>query len=172
MDLWNPNANIAVRPTEETDVFTLADNLREDDVQEVRDISGLDPLAALGYGFVESDRCLTILFKGVPAGMMGVVPSKQAENPRLGHVWLLGSEQLALFSHSIVRYARPWLRELVAGYDVIGNLVSLRNPAHVRFLTHIGARIVERHREYGPGKVPALQFVFDADDLQEIPPSV
>lgn len=172
MDLLSPNKDIAVRESLPADVYTLAANLRDDDVQEIRDMSGLAPLAALGRGYVESTRCFTILYKGTPAGMMGVVPSEQADNPKLGSVWLLGSEQLALFGFSLVKYARAWLRELMVGYDVVGNVVSARNPAHVRFLKHIGATVVATHNEYGVGKVPVYEFVFTTEDLQEIQQNV
>lgn len=169
VDLKAPNDNIRVRPSEAADVFALAACLREDDEQEVLDMSGRSPEDAIGLGFVESTKCFTILWKGTVAGMMGVVPSLECDCPRLGTVWMLGSDQLALFGFSLVKYARAWLRELIDGYDVIGNLVSARNPAHVRFLKHIGARVVKAHDACGPGKVPAYEFVFDSEDLKETP---
>jgi len=169
VDLFAPNRDVTVRPSVAADVFALAANLRRDDEQEVADMSGKNPVEAIGAGFVESSKCFTILWKGCVAGMMGVVPSDRCSDPRLGTVWMLGSEQLALFGFSLVKYSRAWLRELIDGYDVIGNLVSARNPAHVRFLKHIGARVVARHPDCGPGHVPAYEFVFDHDDLKETP---
>ena len=168
-NLLTPNRDIVVRPSVAADVFALAACLREDDEQEVLDIGCSDPVEAIGKSFVESSKCFTILWKGSVAGMMGVVPSEQNENPKLGVVWMLGSDQLPLFGFSLVKYARAWIRELIAGYDVLGNLVSARNPAHVRFLKHIGARVVKVHDDCGPGHVPAYQFVFDSDDLKETP---
>jgi hypothetical protein len=169
LDLFAPNKDITVRPAVAADVFALASNLRQDDEQEVADMSGKDPVEAIGQGFVESSKCFTICWKGAVAGMMGVVPSEQNDNPRLGIVWMLGSEQLALFGFSLVKYARAWLRELIDGYDVVGNLVSVRNPAHVRFIQHLGGRIVKRYDACGPGQVPACEFVFDSEDLKETP---
>lgn len=168
-DLFAPNRDIAVRVAVAADVFALAANLRQDDEQEVKDMSGKYPVEAIGQGFVESSKCYTITWKGAVAGMMGVVPSPQDDNPRLGVVWMLGSEQLALFGFTLVKYARAWLRELIDGYDVVGNIVSGHNPAHVRFIKHIGGRIVRRYDECGPGRVPAYEFVFDSDDLKETP---
>lgn len=171
-NLLTPNKDIAVRPAEAADVFALAANLRDDDEQEVADMTGRDPVEAIGEGFVESTKCYTILWKGSVAGMMGVVPADKGADTRLGMVWLLGSDQLALFGFSLVKYSRAWLRELIVGYDMVGNLVSARNPAHVRFLKHIGARVVATHDAVGPGKVPAYEFVFAPEDLQETPPRV
>lgn len=167
--LLTPNQNIEVRPSVESDVFALAAILRDDDAQEVRDVTGQTPVEALGEGFVESTKCFTILWKGMPAGMMGVVPSDKSADSHLGMVWMLGSDKLALFGFSLVKYARAWLRELLDGYDLVGNLVSARNPAHVRFLKHIGARIVTVHTHVGPGQIPAYEFVFGPEDLKETP---
>lgn len=169
-DLFAPNKDITVRPSVAADVFALAACLREDDEQEIRDMTGQEPVEAIGEGFVESSCAYTILWKGTVAGMMGVVPSREPDAPaRLGLVWMLGSDSLALFGFSLVKYARAWLRELIEGYDVVGNVVSAHNPAHVRFLRHIGATGWALRDECGVGRVPAYEFVFTAEDLQETP---
>ena len=169
MTLATPTPNIAIREARGSDVNDLAPRLRSDDLEEIRALSGRPALAVLGEAFVESEKCFAVEYKGRVAALMGVVPSPHCQNPRLGVVWLLGSDDVAIFGYSMTKWARSWLRELIQGYDVLGNIVSESNVTHVRFLRRIGARIVAGHENVGSGKVTALQFVFSIEDLQEPP---
>jgi hypothetical protein len=169
VDLLSPSPDLTVRPTVGEDVFDLAPRLRQDDVQEILDMTGMDPLAALGSAYVESARCFTVVYKGRVTALMGVVESQHCTDPRLGIVWMLGSDDVSLFGFSMTKYARAWLRELCAGFDVVGNLISECNVMHVRFLKRLGARIVKGYENYGPGQVTALEFVFTSEELQEPP---
>lgn len=169
MSLTAPTSDLVVRKAIGADVVALAPVLREDDLQEIRDMSGRDPLMCLAEAYIESERCYTVLYKNEVAAMMGVVRSPHCTDPALGIVWLLGSDKVALFGFSFTKWARAWLRELIEGFDVVGNLVSEDNVAHVRFLKRIGARIVKGHQDFGPGRVCALEFVFTKESLQENP---
>ena len=169
MDLLSPSPDLVVRPATGDDVHDLAPRLRQDDLQEIADMTGLAPLEALGMAFVESNRRFAIVYKGRVSAIMGVVESPHCTDPRLGIVWMMGSDDVALFGYSMTRYARAWLLELCDGYDVVGNLVSEANVTHVRFLKRLGARIVRGYEDYGPGHVTALEFVFTLESLQESP---
>jgi hypothetical protein len=169
MSLTAPTSDLSVRKSVGADVVALAPILREDDLKEIADMSGRDPLQCLAEAYVESEKCYTVTYKGEVAAMMGVVRSPHTADPALGVVWLLGSDKVALFGFSFTRWARAWLLELIDGFDVVGNLVSEDNVMHVRFLKRIGARIVKAHQDCGPGKVCALEFVFTRESLQENP---
>ena len=166
MSLESPTSDIVVRRAVGPDVFALAPILRQDDLDEIRDMSGAPPLHALRDAYIESEKCFTVLYKGEVAAMMGVVRSKHCDtNPALGIVWLLGSEKIALFGFSFTKWARAWLKELARDFTLVGNLVSEQNISHVKFLRRIGAKIVAGHDNFGPGRVTALEFVFSSEDL-------
>ena len=153
-----PVPGIVVRPSTNEDVQYLAHHLRKDDLNEITASTGRTPVMALGYGLVNSERCMTVEYRGKPAAMFGVVPS-QTHNPRLGAVWMVGTDEIPMFTTTFLRQSKAWLDEVSRGYDVVGNFVDERNVSHVRWIKWMGFTVVARHDQYGAAKLPFLEFV-------------
>ena len=75
-----------VRPSVLKDVAIVAENMRKEDIDEVKAQTGACPKGGLLYAYFMSKPCLTVINrKGELMAMGGVVPS--AENT--GRFWLL-----------------------------------------------------------------------------------
>jgi hypothetical protein len=159
-----------VRPSAARDAIDMAPRLRVEDMAEIAAASGRPPVEALGEGFACSRPCFTVEYNGRPAAMFGVVPSPDTEFPRLGVVWLLGTDAVRVFGRPFLRHSREWLVRACEGYDVVGNFVDERNTAHVRWLKWLGFTFLKRHEHFGRLGLPFMEFVKIMDTKE--PPGV
>lgn len=158
---------LIVRPSRGDDVQAMAPRLRSEDLAEIVAASGQKAVDALGAGFVASRPCMTVEYNGRPAAMFGVVPG-EVEYPKLGNVWLLGTDDIHLFSRQFLRQSRAWLVEIAKGYDLIGNVVDERNDEHVRWLRWLGFRFIKRHATFGHLGLPFLEFVIVTENIKDV----
>ena len=85
-----------LRPSILSDVAIVADNMRKEDVAEVKAQTGACPKGGLLYAYFMSKPCLTTVSRhGHLMSMGGVVP----EGKNMGRIWLLGSQ--SMFDDSI-----------------------------------------------------------------------
>jgi hypothetical protein len=148
-DPVHPVPELTVRPSVAADIEPLARNLRRADRDEIAANTGADPVDAIGRGFVASSPCFTVEYKGEPAAMFGVVPSDETTSPRLGSIWLLGTDAIQAFSMDFLRYSHDWLATACKDYDIVGNVVDARNTTHLRWLRWLGFRFLVKHEKYG-----------------------
>jgi len=160
------DSRLIVRAPRNSDITAIARNLRAEDLAEVTAASGQDPVDAIGLGFAYSKPCFVVEFETRPAAIFGVVPTPGLEC--FGSVWLLGTNDIPLFSQRFLRDSRRWLEQITVGYDMVGNVVDERNEKHIRWLRWLGFKFVKRHAEYGHLGLPFLEFV----KAVEAPPSV
>jgi hypothetical protein len=153
-----PVPGLVVRPAVAEDVRVMCPRLRIEDTAEIAAMTGRPPMIALGQGFANSRPCMTVEYHGKPSAMFGVVPSTM-EFPRLGAVWLLGTDDIPLFSSTFLRQSKLWLAAVTADYDVVGNYVDERNAQHVRWIKWMGFKFVARHAQFGVLGLPFLEFV-------------
>jgi hypothetical protein len=170
-----PSSDLIVRPARGADVLDIASRLRSEDIDEIAEASGESPVRVLGQAYVESERCWTVTWKGRPAAMFGVVRSPHVSNPRIGVVWLLGTDDVALFGYGLTKFSKEWLLrifngdETSQGFDILGNLVSENSVTHRRWLTRIGARMIGvRHNVGCKTGVPFHEFVFHKESLESV----
>lgn len=137
------------------DIHLLKDSLREDDLRDIRCISGHSPEEALLFGFRHSLKCITFFRPGDPfdvVGMGGLVPPSV--------VWLLFSRTLfdrqsdrALFLAMCPR-VRDWLLDQAAG-GFMHNMTLGCNRRLRRWLRWLGAEELPP----APGS-PVINFYF------------
>lgn len=148
---------LIVRPAHGDDVHSMAPRLRTEDVAEIVAFSGETALNALGRGYVNSAKCFTVEFEGRASAMFGVAESPIM--PRFGTIWLLGTNDIPLFSRQFLRQSSEWLAEIMKGYDIVGNLVDERNESHIRWLRWLEFDFIARHPVMGHLGLPFLEFV-------------
>jgi len=151
-----PHAGLTVRPTEWDDVGPVARGMRYADRLEV-DANGHTPVDALLAGVAHSKPCLTVLHKGTPAAIFGTVPTKEM-GLDVGVVWLLGTEDMQMFSRPFLRHSRDWLDRLSEGYDFLTNRVDARNEVHIRWLKWLGFTFIAEE-QVGAYRLPFYTFV-------------
>jgi hypothetical protein len=168
LDLYRPTAYIEVRPATGEDVKYLAARLRHQDVAEIVAASGLEPVIALGQGFVESEQCWTVTYRGEPCCMFGVVESPHVQWARFGRVWLLGTEKVQLWSLTFHKLTAAWLRKMSEGYTILGNVVDERQTDHLRWLKRVGFHQIARHDQYGHLGLPFVELVAFTEELNGV----
>lgn len=144
----------------------MAPRLRMADLAEIKAHSNTEPLVSLQHGVYFSKPCYTVVFKGQPAAIFGVVPVKSQDfgwdwpkgHPHPdGSVWLLGTDAVPMFGRQFLRYSKTWLDELAMRYRVLGNMVDIRNTTHVRWLKWLGFTMLDTI-DYGPQNLPFQRF--------------
>ena len=112
--------------------------MRQEDINEAAALN-LTPQRALLRGYVFSDECYSVKFKGEVIGMFGV--SKYDLPKGFGSVWYFGSDECSkhpfTFVKGGIKYTKQWLQE----YDILLNAVDSRNTIHIEWLKRIGMTI-------------------------------
>jgi len=145
----------SVRPSELYDCHYIAENIREDDRREILAFSGEEPLEAMVSGFIHSDSPRTVLVGDTPVAMFGSGPVE----PRVGSVWLLGTDGIEDISIQFLRESKYWLEHLYENYDLLFNYVDERNTVHIKWLKWLGFKFINRHEKFGVEKRPFFEFV-------------
>jgi len=120
----------------------LATHMRDADARECMALGGLLPRAALEQSLACDGPRWTALMDGEPAAIFGVVPVTAMGGG--GVIWLLGTPLLLTHWRTFARLSKPLLRELLARYDSLINVVHVDNCAAIRWLEWVGARIVRQ----------------------------
>ena len=165
-----PTVDLEVRPSLIEDARSLAPRLRQADLAEIQAHSGSDPRKSIEHGIRNSAPAMTVLHKGLPAMIFGVAPCGGSledtghhewpeGRPMIdGVIWLLGSDDLSIFSRQFLRHSRSWTADICTNYSCVGNIVDMRNYVHVRWLQWLGFKFMDRIR-YGPENRFFLRFL-------------
>jgi hypothetical protein len=142
-----------------TDAERLAPRLRVADRQEIKAVSGEDPLAALERSVSQSRPCHAIAIEpeDQPLALFGVVP--HAESRNLGFVWLLGSADIDTHSFVLLRMSRECVESLQDHYAILWTLADARNRVHLRWLEWCGFTALRLIEQHGVEQRPFYQFV-------------
>ena len=132
---------VRVRPAQTTDAVELAPRLREADLREIQAGSNRTPQAALESALSISTQAYAIECNGRVEALFGVADTN---DPQLGAVWLLGSDNLKAFRYTFLRHSKTWLNKLFADYRLLGNWVDARNTVHIEWLKWLGFRGLQR----------------------------
>ncbi len=131
-----------VRPARPEDALALAPSLRKADLQEIEAGSNLPAADALSNSLRVSQNAFAVeLASGEVVALFGVAPTNE---PKLGAVWLMGSEKIKAIRFVFLRHSKTWLRELSTGFQLLGNFVDARNTLHVEWLAWLGFRFLRR----------------------------
>lgn len=132
------------------DAMDMAPNLRVADFEELRASVGpsMDPEEVLLAGIKESDDPRTVELDGEPIAIFGVVDSHE-EIPKVGHVWMLGTNQIKDIRNQFLRRCKEQLSEQEKPYEVLTNFVDARNKVHIKWLRWMGFTIIREVENYG-----------------------
>lgn len=127
---------------------TIAANLRQSDVDEVKASSALPPRDALFASFALSTHAYVILSRGGgPIAVFGAAPHPL---PGVGIVWMLGTDGIRREAYSIARSTRRYLDELSEAYPILWNFIDARNAVSMRWLRWGGFKVLADHPNHGP----------------------
>ena len=151
LNQFKPHLRVAT----EQDCIYLSENLRKEDYQEIKAVSGLPPLASLIIGLRISDVPLVICDENnKPVAMLGVVPQGL-----FGVIWMVGTEELKKISLSFIKNCKGVCDVLQKNYQLLCNFVDARNTLHINWLKWMGFSFINKHQRYGVERRLFYEFV-------------
>ena len=147
------------RKSTPNDIVEVAENMRQEDIEECFAHSGSSPVQSLFECFFTSNPCMTMISRhGNPMGMWGIIkqPNKS------GQVWMLGCKNMLEDSRDkreFLRQSRIELKKLHKEFPVLFNYIDARNTVHLRWLTFMGFTIIRKHETFGYEGRPFYEFV-------------
>jgi len=139
-----------IRESTLQDATDMAPNLRAADVAELQASLGdlMDTEEILQVSIEHSDDPRTVELEGEPIAIFGVVDSKE-EIPKVGYVWLLGTNRIKDIRNQFLRRCKEQLSEQEKPYEVLTNFVDARNKVHIKWLRWMGFTIIREVENYG-----------------------
>ena len=148
-----------VRPSKLTDVAIVAENMRKEDIAEVKAQNGGCPKGSLLYAYFMSKPCLTVVSRhGHLMAMGGVVP----EGKKTGRIWLLGCQSMvddSIDRRWFLRKSKEKLADMQSLYPLLFNMVDARNEVHVKWIDWLGFTFIKKHLNWGPESRMFYEFV-------------
>ena len=138
MFLKHPTHKPHLRLASENDCIYLSENLREEDKQEIKAVTGLPALVTLLSGLKFSLVPLVICDEqSKPVAMLGVVP-----NGLIGSIWMVGTDDLKKISLSFLRHSKKVCDVIKGKHQLLHNYVDSRNKLHINWLKWMGFTII------------------------------
>ena len=119
-----------------SDIEIVATYMRDADVVELRELGREDPHGALKQSVENSAASFTILAGDTPLGVVGVGGVGLLGG--VGAPWLLGTEGLRAQRRALILDGREIISSWARRYQLLQNVVSVRNEMSVRWLHHMG----------------------------------
>lgn len=140
------------------DVRQVADNMRQEDIDEVQAQSGMAPRESLLLAYMRSKPCHAMVSRsGAVIGLWGVVP----EGDGVGRIWMLGTDGMvddSIDRKTFLRLSIKYLEELHQQFAVLFNEIDARNTVHLEWLRRMGFTFVRYHSKYGVEGRPFYEF--------------
>ena len=145
-----------IRPAEGIDIDIIACDMRPADLAEIAATGTVDPYDALTNCMTLSmPSCYTMTADDLPIAMLGTAPVELI--PDFGSIWLLGTEEIEEHPVALLRLCKKILPRLMTPYDMLFNLMDVRNELHVKFVKWLGFTFI-RERPFGPEGLPFYEF--------------
>ena len=125
----------------------VASNMREDDLRELVEGHGEDPMTYLTH---EAQRGICVYFEvpnGRIAGMAGVEED--------GIIWMLCTDAINDYPITFAREARRWIQSRPE--PLLWNYMDPRNEVHKKLLKFLGFKFL-REVPFGPNKLSFIEF--------------
>lgn len=150
--------DIYVRAADISDVIAMKDNLRESDIREVEASHGFTPEQALRQAFEVSEFRATIVSKGVPVVLFGVMPDGTN-----GSVWMLATKDLKKIRLAFLKISRLMIAHMLELYPYLYNYADVRNEESIEWLKWCGATFLDPI-PYGKDQRPFQYFSLNRSD--------
>lgn len=134
----------------------IADNMREQDKNEIWAASKSKPHNALLRSYILSEKAWTVMNGDNPIIMFGVM--LYGALSRTGSPWLLGTDDLVNHKRQFLVEGRKILRtEIMPDYSSLLNYVDARNTVSINWLRWLGFDIMDPE-PYGALGLPFHKF--------------
>ena len=134
-----------IKIASEQDAKELSQNLRKEDLDEIKANANANPYHALVSGVKYSHLPLAIMNdENKPIMIMGVV----SHGKQLGLIWLLSYQKL---NHIICIFTQlqRCIGLFLQSYPVLYNYIDARNTLHLNWLKWLGFSFIKVHEHFG-----------------------
>lgn len=150
-------AEISFRRPHLTDIAWVAANLRAADLAELAAVGDdHDPHQVVRQGVDDSVYAHAIVVEGRPVAICGLA-AYEGPVGEIGVPWMLGTAELPRHARALMRYAGPYILEMLRAYPVLLNFVHAENTRAVAWLRHMKFE-VRPAAPYGPLGMPFHRF--------------
>ena len=125
----------------------MASNLRPDDLREIVEGHGVDPMSALIEAASQPSTVYFTVPDGRIAGLAGVYPN--------GAIWMLCTPAIEDFPSTFAREAKRFVDSRPE--PLLWNILDKRNTIHLRLLKFLGFKFL-REFTYGPNNLTFIEF--------------
>ena len=125
----------------------VASNLRPDDLREVVEGHGVDPMAELLYAAHNTSCVYFTVPNGKTAGMAGVGKD--------GTIWMLCTPAIHEYPITFAREAKRFVDSRTE--PLLWNIVDERNKVHLKLLKFLGFKFL-RKKLHGPNQLSFIEF--------------
>jgi len=129
-----------VKPTIEM-IESIADDMRQADIDEVWASNHLTPLESLVMGWHMSDLSTVAMCHGEPLVMIGLV--KRDILSGTGVVWMLGANRAMNYKKEFFRQTEQVISEMLTICPYLCNMVHSKNKNSIAWLKWLGFTIEE-----------------------------
>ena len=144
---------ITIKKSTNDDAKYLAFNLRDADRLELKALGIKSPHKSLKEA-VGLPACFTAFVHQTPMSMFGVHTIEDG----IGSIWLLGTDAITdKVPISFLRYSKRVLPELIKPYNLVCNMVDVRNTVHVKWIEWLGFNFI-REVTCGPDNNQFYEF--------------
>lgn len=133
------NGPVTIRPSKAEDTKAFTGRLRADDLDELSIFGYKSVQDCMEYGFMASQECYTILYKGIPCAIYGIVPTTLIGSS--ANIWLLGTPDMCHIKKTFMKLSRLCIGEWLNKYPVLWNIVPTSYTKSLRWLKWLGANI-------------------------------
>lgn len=124
-----------IKPEDLESVYSL--KLRQADIDEIKASTGHDPVGALLRSVNISERVWVVVHKGKIEGVFGVAPSGT-----FGVPWFVATDKFSEFRYTFAKESKSLVKEILSGYEALGNFVDSRHEESIRWLRWLGFTIM------------------------------
>ena len=126
----------------------VASNLRPDDLREVVEGHGVDPM--LIPAFINNGFCVSFTVpNGRTAGLAGIEKD--------GRVWMLTTPDIHDYPVTFAREAKRFIDSRTE--PLLWNIIDKRNTVHLKLLRFLGFKFL-REIKYGPNNLTFIEFCY------------
>lgn len=146
-----------IRPATIDDVRHVARNLRQEDRDEVRALTGAPPELMLPECFKVSRATWAIHgWDPEPRGLFGL--QDVYDNPEVGWAWMVLCPIVTEYPIHFLRGCRDLLPLAHSFHPIVTNHVDERNTVHIKWLRWLGFSFLRRIERWGAESRPFLEF--------------
>jgi hypothetical protein len=133
--------SVRVEHITSTAVEYITRNMRQTDIDEIKQGNGLTPRESIEHSIMLSDQSYIIRIGEIPVAIFGLVQEDKLLGA--GVPWLLGTDDIDDYPFAFIRAVNGILKKMMLSSPGLMNYVHSKNKKSIRMLEHLGFKMVK-----------------------------